>query len=124
MSGLSGIKPVKPFLESFPRAVAVRIDHMPAIVQLLSDLRFEFLPHQTDANLVASYFQITGAWKEPNVKPILLPGSAGPASVVLQGVPMFVMRGINALGSMIRPDSPAPAEPVPIESPSPARSGS
>jgi hypothetical protein len=78
----------------------------------------------TDANLVASYFQITGAWKEPNVKPILLPGSAGPASVVLQGVPMFVMRGINALGSMIRPDSPAPAEPVPIESPSPAGSGS
>ena len=78
----------------------------------------------TDANLVASYFQISGAWKEPNVKPILLPGSAGPASVVLQGVPMFVMRGINALGSMIRPDSPAPAESVPIESPSPAGSGS
>lgn len=68
----------------------------------------------TDANLVAAYFQVSGPWKEPEVKSILLPRSAGPASVVLQGVPMFVMRGIRALGSIIRPDprpSPAPSEP-------------
>jgi hypothetical protein len=78
----------------------------------------------TDANLVATYFQISGAWKEPVVKPILLPGSAGPASVVLQGVPLFVMRGIHALGSMIRPDSSAPAVPVPIEPPGPPAAGS
>jgi hypothetical protein len=78
----------------------------------------------TDANLVAAYFQISGAWKEPDVKPILLPGSAGPTSVVLQGVPLFVMRGINALGSIIRPESTRPVAPVPIESPRPPGSGS
>jgi hypothetical protein len=62
----------------------------------------------TDSNLVAAYFHVTGPWGHPEVKPILLPGSAGPTSVVLQGVPMFVKRGFNALGSLIRPDSPAP----------------
>lgn len=77
----------------------------------------------SDANLVATYYQISGAWKEPNVKPILLPGSAGPTSVVLQGVPLFVMRGINALGSIIRPESTRPVTPVPIESPRPPGSG-
>ena len=55
---------------------------------------------------------------------MLLPGSAGPASVVLQGVPLFVMRGINALGSIIRPGSPEPAVSIPSESPSPPGSGS
>jgi hypothetical protein len=70
----------------------------------------------TDANLVAAYFQVTGPWGDPEVKPILLPASAGPTSVVLQGVPLFVKRGFKALGSLIRPkpseseDSPA-AEP-------------
>ena len=58
----------------------------------------------TDANLVASYFEVTGPWANPEVKPILLPGSAGPASVVLQGVPLFVKRGFQALGSLIRPE--------------------
>jgi hypothetical protein len=53
-----------------------------------------------------------------------LPGSAGPASVVLQGVPLFVMRGINALGSIMDHGSTEPAEPVPIESPETPGSGS
>jgi hypothetical protein len=78
----------------------------------------------TDANLVATYFQISGAWEQPDVKPILLPGSAGPASVVLQGVPLFVMRGINALGSIMDHGSTEPAAPVPIESPETPGSGS
>ena len=59
----------------------------------------------TDSNLVATYFHVSGPWGNPEVEPILLPGSAGPTSVVLQGVPMFVKRGFKALGSLIRPDS-------------------
>ncbi len=58
----------------------------------------------TDANLVATYFHVTGPWANPEVKPILLPGSAGPASVVLQGIPLFVKRGFQALGSLIHPE--------------------
>jgi hypothetical protein len=65
----------------------------------------------TDANLVAAYFHVTGPWGAPEVKPILLPGSAGPTSVVLQGVPLFVKRGFKALGSLIRPEPSEPSEP-------------
>jgi hypothetical protein len=78
----------------------------------------------TDANLVAAYFQVSGPWKEPEVKSILLPRSAGPASVVLQGVPMFVMRGIHALGSIIRPEAQRPSVPPANEPPSGNSEGS
>jgi hypothetical protein len=73
----------------------------------------------TDANLVASYFQVTGPWGNPEVTPILLPGSAGPASVVLQGVPLFVKRGFQALGSLVLPAPSEPDAPPPAESASP-----
>jgi hypothetical protein len=85
----------------------------------------------TDANLVATYFQVTGPWANPEVTPILLPGSAGPTSVVLQGVPLFVKRGFKALGSLVlpapsEPDAPPEAEsvapPVESETPLPANS--
>jgi len=65
----------------------------------------------TDSNLVAAYFHVTGPWGGPEVKPILLPGSAGPTSVVLQGVPLFVKRGFKALGSLIRPEPSEPKDP-------------
>ncbi len=70
----------------------------------------------TDSNLVAAYFHVSGPWGKPEVKPILLPGSAGPTSVVLQGVPMFVKRGFKALGSLILPDSSESETPPPAES--------
>jgi hypothetical protein len=70
----------------------------------------------TDENLVAAYFQVTGPWGDPEVKPILLPGSAGPTSVVLQGVPLFVKRGFKALGSLIRPEPSEVEDPLPAES--------
>ena len=79
----------------------------------------------TDSNLVATYYHVTGPWGHPEVKPILLPGSAGPTSLVLQGVPMFVKRGFKALGSLIRSDpSESEEDPPPAEStiPSPANS--
>jgi hypothetical protein len=56
----------------------------------------------TDENLVATYFHLSGPWASPVVEPILLPGSAGSTSVVLQGVPLFVKRGFKALGSLVR----------------------
>jgi hypothetical protein len=74
----------------------------------------------TDANLVASYFQVTGPWGNPEITPILLPGSAGPASVVLQGVPLFVKRGFQALGSLVLPAPSKPDAPPPEESASPS----
>ena len=74
----------------------------------------------TDSNLVATYYHVTGPWGHPEVKPILLPGSAGPTSVVLQGVPMFVKRGFKAFGSLILPKSSEPEEePPPAESATP-----
>jgi hypothetical protein len=74
----------------------------------------------TDANLVASYFKVTGPWRNPEITPILLPGSAGPASVVLQGVPLFVKRGFKALGSLVRPAPSKSDAPPPVESASPS----
>jgi hypothetical protein len=74
----------------------------------------------TDANLVAAYYQVTGPWAHPEVTPILLPGSAGPASVVLQGVPLFVQRGFQVLESLVRPELSEPDAPPPAESASPS----
>jgi hypothetical protein len=70
----------------------------------------------TDSNLVAAYYHVTGPWGGPEVKPILLPGSAGPTSVVLQGVPLFVKRGFKALGSLIHPKPSEPKDPPAAES--------
>jgi hypothetical protein len=68
----------------------------------------------TDSNLVAAYFQVKGPWGDPEVKSILLPASAGPTSIVLQGVPLFVKRGFKALGSLIRPE-PSESEDPPAD---------
>jgi hypothetical protein len=68
----------------------------------------------TDSNLVAAYFQVKGPWGDPEVKSILLPASAGPTSIVLQGVPLFVKRGFKALGSLIRP-GPSESEDPPAD---------
>ena len=70
----------------------------------------------TDSNLVAAYFHVKGPWGAPEVKPILLPASAGPTSVVLQGVPLFVKRGFKALGSLIRSEPSEPEDPPAAES--------
>jgi len=69
----------------------------------------------TDENLVAAYYEVSGPWGHPEVKPILLPGSAGPASMVLQGVPLFVKRGFKALGSLIIPGSGDSDEDLPAK---------
>jgi hypothetical protein len=78
----------------------------------------------TDANLVAAYFHVKGPWGDPEVRQILLPASAGPTSVVLQGVPLFVKRGLKALGSLIRPEPSEPEHPPSAESETPPPAGS
>jgi hypothetical protein len=74
----------------------------------------------TDSNLVAAYFHVKGPWGDPEVEPILLPASAGPTSVVLQGVPLFVKRGFKALGSLIRSKPSESEDPPPAESAPPS----
>ncbi|MFP8878229.1 MAG: AsmA-like C-terminal domain-containing protein [Myxococcota bacterium] len=73
----------------------------------------------TDENLVAAAFEVSGAWADPKIEPILLPSSAGSASQVLQGVPHFVMRGIRALGSLVKtsPSKPPTTPASPPEAP-------
>ena len=90
----------------FPKLDSV-IGKIPILSQLLLG---------TDENLVAAYFEVTGPWGDPEVKPILLPGSAGPTSVVLQGVPLFVKRGFKALGSLVRPKPSESEDPPVVES--------
>ena len=77
-----------------------------------------------DRNLLAAYFELRGPWKEP--KPVLVPLksiAAGPGSLVMEGVPGVVGKGLRALGSVLErkeaarePDSgpdPAPWEETP-----------
>jgi len=102
---------VKVALFLFPKLDSV-LEKIPILSQILLG---------TDANLVAAYFHVTGPWRNPEVKPILLPASAGPTSVVLQGVPLFVKRGFKALGSLILPGPPKPDAPPPVESADPSQ---
>ncbi|HXV37415.1 MAG TPA: AsmA-like C-terminal region-containing protein, partial [Myxococcota bacterium] len=86
------------------------LDKIPIVSQLLLG---------TDENLVAVYFQVKGPWEDPTVKPILLPTSAGPASVVLQGVPLFVKRGFRSLASIMRRGPETPEDSIADGAPSP-----
>ena len=97
---------VKVALFLFPKLDSV-LGKIPILSQILLG---------TDANLVAAYFHVTGPWRNPEVKPILLPASAGPTSVVLQGVPLFVKRGFKVLGSLILPEPSEPEDPPAAES--------
>jgi hypothetical protein len=92
-----------------------KLDRVIGMIPILNQLLLG-----TDASLIAAYFQMTGPWANPEVKQILLPGSAGPASVVLQGVPLFVKRGFQVLGSLVRPAPSKLGAPPPAESASPS----
>jgi hypothetical protein len=84
----------------------------------------------TNDNLIGAHFMLTGPWEDPDVTTVPLRALAsgpasiveqGPASVVLQTLPMFMMKGVEAIESMLRlgnptaaeasPEAPAPAEP-------------
>ena len=78
----------------------------------------------TSESLVAAYFELTGPWDDPQAKLIPLRSMASsPASLVLQSIPMIMVRGIQAIGALLAPNETT--KPVPVEdAPSAATSGS
>ncbi len=64
-----------------------------------------------DQNLLAAYFKLSGPWREPRSRLVPLKSlAAGPASLVMEGVPSIVQRGLRALGGVVGAGrGPAPA---------------
>lgn len=55
----------------------------------------------TKENLVAAHFKLSGPWSDPQSRLVPLKSlAAGPASLVLEGLPNIVARGLRALGAM------------------------
>jgi hypothetical protein len=54
-------------------------------------------------NLIAAYFQLSGTWEEPNVRPKPLRTlEEGPGSVLTKGIPRVMLRGMKAFGGLFR----------------------
>jgi hypothetical protein len=87
----------------------------------------------TNNNLVGAHFRLAGPWQDPKATAVPLSALAsgpasiveqGPTSLVLQSIPMFMMKGIQAIESMLQlGESPqqeqvqkAPSAPPPDES--------
>jgi hypothetical protein len=68
-------------------------------------------------NLLAAYFNLTGPWAEPEATLVPLRSLAsGPASLVVEGVPFWVRRGLQAIGAI---DADAVGAPARAFSPEP-----
>ena len=68
-------------------------------------------------NLLAAYFDLTGPWAEPEATLVPLRSLAsGPASLVVEGVPFWVRRGLQAIGAI---DADAVGAPARAFSPEP-----
>ena len=68
-------------------------------------------------NLLAAYFNLTGPWAEPEANLVPLRSLAtGPASLVVEGVPFWVRRGLQAIGAI---DADAVGAPARAFSPEP-----
>jgi hypothetical protein len=77
-----------------------------------------------DRSLFGTYFELTGSWENPSAG--LIPTKTvalGPATFLMEDVPSFVLRGIEAIQSVIQGGAP-PAVAAPAESPDPAGDGS
>ena len=73
-----------------------------------------------DKNLLGAYFALSGPWSGINASVLPVKSLAsGPASVVLEGVPMALQQGVRVLEKMIEvaPLPEAPAEPSPPSAP-------
>jgi hypothetical protein len=65
-----------------------------------------------DANFVGAYFSVTGAWGAPEAS--LIPSqllATGPAGILTEGIPGFVLGGIRRIQAVVLPSEPA--EPPP-----------
>lgn len=72
----------------------------------------------SNENLLAAYFDLTGPWAEPEANLVPLRSlAAGPASLVLEGVPFLVRKGLQAIGAIDGEASGAPARPFSPEPP-------
>jgi hypothetical protein len=78
----------------------------------------------TNDNLIGAHFKLTGPWEDPDVNTVPLSAFArgpasiaeqGPTSVVLQTLPMFMMKGVEAIESMLRLGNPPADETGPDE---------
>ncbi|MEE9607289.1 MAG: AsmA-like C-terminal domain-containing protein, partial [Myxococcota bacterium] len=69
-----------------------------------------------DENLVAAYFELSGPWEKPDAKLVpLRTFGAGPAGLVLRGVPQLVLEGIRKLEGLfgvVREPEPRPQPPA------------
>jgi hypothetical protein len=75
-----------------------------------------------DQNLLAAYFKLSGPWNEPKSRLVPLKSLAtGPASLVMEGVPSIVQRGLRAIGAVVGGgDRNAEADPTPPPGPATA----
>jgi hypothetical protein len=72
----------------------------------------------TNENLMAAYFDLTGPWADPDANLVPLRSlAAGPASLVLEGVPFLVRKGLQAIGAIDGDAGAAPARPFSPEPP-------
>jgi hypothetical protein len=87
-----------------------------------------FLLLGTNDNLIGAHFRLSGPWEDPEATAVPLRALAsgpasiieqGPASLVLQTIPMFMMKGIEAIDAMLNlgkssdPDRVTKEPPVP-----------
>lgn len=73
-----------------------------------------------DDSIMAAYYQVKGPWDAPKASlfPLRTIASGGPVGILLDGVPHFVQRSFEALGSML--GQPVAPKEVEIEPPPPA----
>ena len=93
-----------------------------------------FLLLGTNDNLIGAHFRLAGPWEDPQATAVPLRALAsgpasiveqGPTSVVLQTIPMFMMKGIEAIESMLnlgKSSNPAPGASAPPPPPEPSES--
>jgi hypothetical protein len=80
--------------------------HLDQAIDLIPVLNMLLLG--TDDNLVAAHFELSGPWDETEAKLVPLRSlSAGPASLVVEGIPNIVRKGFNAIGAIFEDDEEA-----------------
>ena len=91
--------------------------HLDQAIDLIPVLNMLLLG--TDDNLVAAHFELSGPWDETKAKLVPLRSlSAGPASLVVEGIPNIVRKGFNAIGAIFEDEEDdldaASSEPKPF----------
>jgi hypothetical protein len=73
-----------------------------------------FLLLGPNRNLLAAHYQISGSWEEPSARLVPVQSfTRGPGTLVFEGLPSIVERGLEALGGLVGRDRVAGPEPPP-----------